>query len=93
MGVGAAALSVQPMLGACLAAPEVCEAAVTGGLLVETALGAYEVLSNPSQVLERSRNMSVLDYVSGLDETTGSSIGSRVSSSVGSAPARTVNGL
>jgi RHS repeat-associated protein len=55
--------------GVCLAAAEVCETAVTAGLIVETASGLYEVLSDPSGVLQNLQHMSVVDYVSGLDET------------------------
>lgn len=56
--------------GVCLAAPEACEAAVAGGLVVETAIGAYEVLSNPRGVLEQLRSMPIYGYVWGLDQTT-----------------------
>jgi RHS repeat-associated protein len=55
--------------GACLAAAEACETVVAVGGVVEIALGAYEILSNPSGVLERLQHMSIPDYTSGLDTT------------------------
>jgi RHS repeat-associated protein len=55
--------------GVCLAAPEGCEAAATGALVLDTALGAVEVISNPAGVLSRLGHSSPVDYVSGLDQT------------------------
>jgi RHS repeat-associated protein len=53
--------------GLCLAAPEVCESAVTIGLVVDFGIEAYEIVHNPTNALEQSRHMSILDDVSGLD--------------------------
>jgi RHS repeat-associated protein len=53
--------------GACLAAPEACGTIVAGDLLVETAIGTYEVISNPSGVLAGLQHMPIPGYLSGLD--------------------------